>query len=136
MPVDPTKAVREKILSVPAKIIRLPGAAKAAVARSGAVSPKALAAKAVVAPPVEEPEESNGADAADIAEKVATFIAGQVDAADSGSVIRQQLASAALRLFEKDPQRDDVMQTLWGPALKDILANNGLVMNGEDISRA
>lgn len=107
--------VRERVISVPSQILRLPwekSKGKAAAARPAAVK-AALAVSAEIA-------DENG-----IVAKAVEFIGKRVD--DSGKAVRQSVAVAVFRDLAKDPDKDAIAGMIFtgGPEFLAALAAQG-----------
>ena len=117
-PVDPS--ARAKVLSIPVSILQLPGEKK------GKTATRTAAAKTTG----KKAEETDN----DVVEKTVAFIKKNLDGNDS--ITRGDLAQAVFRDLAKDKDRDAVANLIFGASISAVLAANGLVLTGEDISEA
>ncbi len=109
--------VRERVISVPSQILRLPwekGKGKAAV-------------RTPVAAGTDEEGE------AAITEKALAFVADHLD--ESGSTTRQKLAVAVFKDLAKDPDKDAIASLIFSPEFAAALLANGYTVSDEDISK-
>lgn len=112
---EPRPDGRQRILSVPSKIIQLPGDKK---------SNKAGRATVKKAP----------AEDVDVSEELGTFVSAQVEKA-GGTITRQKLAMAVLKEKAGDPNKDAMTKAIYAKDFKDILLANGLELDGENVSK-
>ena len=108
---------REKIISVPSQILRLPWekGKGAAVAKASATG-------------VEEGDEDA------IAAKAVAFVANHLG--EDGSTTRQNLAVAVFKDLAKDPDKDAVAGLIFKPEFAATLLAAGYTVSGETISKA
>lgn len=112
-------AAREKILSIPSKILRMPWEkAKGGTAAKASGKP---VAKTGTAPD------------ADVTAKALAFIGKAVEA--DGSITRQELAVKVFSELGKDPDRDAIATMVFSPAIQGILVANGFAIDGETITK-
>jgi hypothetical protein len=116
---EPRPDGRERVLSVPSKVIRLPGEKKAGAA-------PAKAGKAAAAPAAAAPSE-------ELIEKVMDFVKDQVG--DDG-IERKALAMAVFKKFAKDPDKDAIAKLIFQADFAVTLMSNGYSLDGETISKA
>ncbi len=116
---------RERVLSVPSQILRLPWEKKGG--KSAPVAAKAAVKGKVVA----EAEESSD-------EEVTAKALGLVESAleSAESVTRQKLAVKLFKDLAKDPDKDAVARLVFQPEFQAALLANGYSVDGEVISRA
>ena len=114
------ETARERILSVPSQILRLPGEK----GKGGAK--KAAPAKA----------SASESDAEEINAKALKFVGELVDEADDGTISRQNVAVRLFKDMAKDPDKDAVARALFSPEFSATLLVSGFSLDGEDISRA
>jgi hypothetical protein len=112
---EPRADGRERVLSVPSKVIRLPGDKK-----TGAATAKAKAALAADAEPSEE-----------LTAKLLDFVKEQTG--DDG-IERKALAMAAFKKFAKDPDKDAIAKLIF-KLDNEILMPEGLSIDGETITK-
>lgn len=125
---EPVEGAREKVLSVPSKIIKLPweNKAKAGVA-AGAAKPGKPAAPAAPA----------AAALSDVAKaKLVEVVGGLVDAG-GGTTTRQAVAGKFFsdKKLASDAALKAVPGAVYGPAGAAVLDEAGFVLSGEDITR-
>lgn len=113
------EGARERVLSVPSQILRLPWEKK-----GGKVAPKATK-KADV-------EDAEGDDDAVTAKAVAFVEKNLVD----GETTRQKLAVAVFKQLAKDPDKDAVASLIFKPEFQVALLANGYTVAGEKINKA
>ena len=110
----PAEGARERVISVPDSVIKLPwenkGKATAAPAKKAADAPT---------------EEEAGDASADALAMVTELLAG----ADDGKVTRQQVASKAIK-----SKNQPVAKLVFSPAFAAVLTENGYALDGEDIT--
>lgn len=109
------ETVRERVLSVPSKILSLPWEKKG----------KGKGAKAA----------ASAAPAEDVTEKALAFVGKVIDAA-GGPVSRQDLAVKLFKDLAKDPDKDAIAGLIFKPEFSAALLANGFSVDGEDISKA
>ncbi len=116
-------AAREKILSIPSKILRLPWekVKSGTKATTTAAKPTAKVAAA---------EEESGED---ITAQAVAFIGKAVE--ESGSITRQDLAVRVFKDLAKDPNRDAIATLIFSPTIQATLLANGFTVKGETISK-
>ncbi len=122
---EPAEGARERVLSVPSQILRLPwekGKGKVAAAPAKAAGKAATAA-------IEE-----DAGGGDVSGKVMALVAKSL--ADGGEVTRQQLATKVFKEFAKDPAKDAVARYIFSAEFQAALVGGGYVVDGEKISKA
>ncbi len=112
------EGAREKVLSVPSQILRLPW-------EKGKGKAKGATAAEIV-------EEAGG----DIASLAVDFIAKQIAQSESGSVERQELAVAVFKDLAKDENKDAIATFIFSPACSAALLATGFKVEGESISKA
>lgn len=113
-------AAREKILSIPSKILRLPWEKVKGGART--IATKATAKVAA--------DEESGDD---ITAQAVAFIGKAVE--ESGSATRQDLAVRVFKDLAKDPNRDAIATLIFSPTIQATLLANGFTVKGETISK-
>lgn len=109
----PAEGARERTLSVPSQILRLPWEGK-----KGGAKPAAKGKAATTT-------EDNGDAAADALAIVTAMLE------DSDSVTRQQVATKAIR-----DKRPDLAKVVFQPEFEATLLANGMSLDGEDITKA
>ncbi len=112
---------RERVISVPSQILRLPW-------EKG----KGKAATKTAAPVGTEGEGED--DGEDVSAKALVFVAGHLD--EDGNTTRQKLAVAAFKDLAKDPDKDAIAGLIFKPEFAAILLANGYTVAGESISKA
>jgi hypothetical protein len=113
---EPRPDGRERVLSVPSKVIRLPGEK----AKAGATAKAGKATPATEAAPSEE-----------LVAKVMDFLGKQVG--DDG-IDRKALAMAAFKTFAKDPDKDAVAKLIF-KLDNELLMPAGFSIDGETITK-
>jgi len=114
----PTESARERILSVPSQVIKLPwekGKGKAAPAKAKA--------------PAEDEETSE-----DVNEAALAFVTEAVE--EIGTITRQQLATRLFKKEAKNPNKDAIATLLFKPEFQATLLANGFTVDGEDVGKA
>jgi hypothetical protein len=114
------EAVRERVISVPSQIHKLPWEKSKG---------KAAAAVKGKAPTAAAPDES-------ILKAALEFVGKQIEASDDGTVTRQDLAGSVFRELAKSPNRDAIATLIFAPAMQAALVANGYAVDGETISKA
>jgi hypothetical protein len=112
------EGARERVLSVPSQILKLPWEKK------GGKAP----AKAGKAAPVEEAGDNDAVVAKAIALVEKTLI--------DGETTRQKLAVAVFKGLAKDPDKDAVASLIFKAEFQGALLANGYTIDGEKISKA
>lgn len=116
------EGAREKVLSVPSQILKLPWEKKAA-GRAPARG------KAMV---VKEAEDEGGEDIGGLA---LDFVSKQLEKSDDGKVTRQELAVAVFKDLAKDPNRDAIATYIFGAEMQAKLVAGGYRVDGESIGK-
>lgn len=109
------ETVRERVLSVPSQIIKLPW-------EKG---------KGKSAPKAKGDAEEGGED---VTEAAVAFVAEAVE--ETGTITRQQLATRLFKKLAKDPNKDAIATLLFKPEFQGALLANGFTVDGEEISKA
>jgi len=109
---EPKEGARERVISVPDSIIRLPWEKKG----KGA----AAKSKAAATPAADESDEDADADALVMVTEML---------ADADKVTRQQVATKAIR-----DKKSDVAKLVFSPKFTETLAGAGFTLDGEDIT--
>ena len=107
------EGARERVLSVPSKILRLPGEKKGRAATKTAAK--------------------GGDDGVDVTALALKFVADNLG--DDGSTTRQKLATAVFRKLAKDPNKDAIAGLIFRPEFQVALLSNGYSVEGETISK-
>jgi len=115
---ETAEGARERVISVPDSIIKLPWENKGKGA--GKVAPAPAKAKAAAAAPDEEDAGNAGADAL-------AMVTEMLAAADK--VTRQQVATKAIR-----SKNQSVAKLVFSPKFAEVLTEAGFSLDGEDIS--
>lgn len=113
------ETVRERVLSVPSQILRLPWEKKGA---------KAGKAPAKGKPPVTEEESDD-----DITDLAIAFVGKHLV---DGATTRQKVAVAVFKDLAKDPNKDAIATLIFKPEFQGALLANGYTVDGEKISKA
>ncbi len=116
---EPRADGRPRVISVPSKVLRLPGD------KAGAKAAPKAASKAA-------PAEVS----ADVNDKLAKFVTEQQVAAAGGTITRQKLATALFKAFAKDPDKDAMAGLIFKPEFQVVLLAAGLTLDGENITAA
>ncbi len=116
--------VRERVLSVPDLIIKLPWEKKA----SGAVKPAAKPATKTAVVTEEE--------ASDDVNDIALGLVAKAIEAGEGKTTRQKVATLVFKDLAKDPNKDAVARLIFAPAFQATLLGNGYALDGENITKA
>jgi len=109
---------REKVISVPSQVLRLPWE-------------KGKGKPAAKAPAAATEEEGNDEDAT---AKTLDFVANHLD--EEGNTTRQKLAVAVFKELAKDPDKDAIAGLIFKPEFAATLLANGYTVSGEAISKA
>ena len=116
------ETVRERIISVPDVILRLPWEKKGAkAAPKAAVKGKAVAA------------ETEDEDEVDVSALAIDFVGKHLV---DGETTRQKLAVAVFKDLAKDPNKDAIAGLIFKPEFMGALLANGYAVDGEKISKA
>tara|TARA_Y100000310_G_scaffold120427_2_gene119202 strand:+ start:5683 stop:6459 length:777 start_codon:yes stop_codon:yes gene_type:complete len=113
---------REKVLSVPSQILRLPG--EKGKGRAATRVPAATAGE----------EDGGGDEDADITAKALEFVASHLDG--DGVTTRQKLAVAVFKDLAKDPDKDAIAGLIFVPEFAGALLANGYAVAGDNISKS
>jgi hypothetical protein len=116
---EAVEGAREKVLSVPSQILKLPWEKK------GGKGTPAKATKPVVV-------EESGDDEAVVAKAIALVEKSLVD----GETTRQKLAVSVFKTLAKDPDKDAVAALIFKAEFQGALLANGYTVDGEKISKA
>jgi hypothetical protein len=108
-------AAREKVLSIPSKILRLPW--------------EKVKGGTAAKPAAKKTQEADD----DVTAQAIAFIGKVVE--ESGSVTRQELAVKVFSDLAKDPNRDAIATMIFSPAISATLLANGFTVKGEAISK-
>ncbi len=109
------ETARERVISVPSQILRLPWEKKGKA----------------------NPPSAKGATTSDDVSKTAIkLVESAIKDSDSGVVTRQGVAQKLFKDLAKDPNRDAVGGMLFTPAMQALLVANGFKLDGENISKA
>ncbi len=111
------ETTRERVISVPSQILRLPwekGKGKT---------------KATQVPVTETGEDEGG----DVSEKALAFVAAHLDG--NGATTRQKLAVDVFKHLAKDPDKDAIAGLLFKPEFAAVLLADGYTVAGENISK-
>jgi hypothetical protein len=119
-PTTDGQATRDKVLSVPSQILRLPWEKKGGKATA---KPGAKAVKA-------EAEDEGDSD---ISAKALAFVAKHLDG--DGNTTRQKLAVAVFKDLAKDPDKDAIAGLIFKPEFAATLLQGGYTIVGENISK-
>lgn len=111
--------VREKVISVPSRVLRLPGEK----GKGKTVT------KTTTATPGAGEEDSGELEA-----KALDFVAGHLDS--EGNTTRQKVATAVFKELAKDPDKDGIASIIYKPEFAAVLLANGYAVSGEDISKS
>jgi hypothetical protein len=118
------EGARERIISVPSQIRKLPWDK---VAKKGAAAPVAgkPGAKAPIGP------------SAEIVEAAVAYVTKQIEAADDSTVTRADLAQTMYsdKAFAKNPNRDAIAKAIFTKAVETALTEAGFTVDGETISK-
>lgn len=117
------EGARERVLSVPSQILRLPWEKK------GKVAP--ARGKAAAVPAADAGGEGETGD--EITKKALDFVSKHLG--PSGVVTRQQLAVSIFKDLAKDPDKDAVATLIFKPEFAGALLANGYKVDGEKISK-
>jgi hypothetical protein len=115
---EPAEGGRERILSVPDRVIKLPwekGKGKAAPAKAKA-------------PATDEGDDE------EVTEAALAFVADAVE--EIGTITRQQLATRLFKKEAKNPNKDAIATLLFKPEFQANLLANGYTVDGEEVSKA
>ena len=115
------EGARERVISVPSQILRLPWEKKGA---------KTVAKTTKV---VTETEEEGGEDEDGIAAKALDFVAKHLK---DGKTTRQKLGVAVFKDLAKDPDKDAIAGLIFKPEFAATLLANGYTVSGENISKS
>lgn len=114
------ETARERVISVPSQILRLPwekGKGKTATKTATVVA------------------EAEGEDEGeDVTEKALAFVGGHLDG--DGNTTRQKLAVAVFKDLAKDPDKDAIAGLIFKPEFAAVLLANGYTVSGESISKS
>jgi len=113
-PAEAVEGARERVISVPSQIHKLPWEKKGKGAGAG---PAAAAGT-------------------DVTAEALKFVGEVLDEAEGDSVTRQELAVAAFKKLAKDPNKDAIASLIFQPEFQGALLGNGYAVDGESISRA
>ena len=113
---------RERVISVPSQIRKLPWEKKGAKSAAPAAKGKTAAAKV-------ETEEAAGEDVIDTALALAAKVVAKGDAT------RQKIAAAAFRDLRGDPNKDAVATLIFKPEFAAALVANGYTVDGENVTK-
>ena len=113
---EPRADGRERVISVPSKVLKLPGD-KATTKAAPKTGSKATATES----------------SADVNDKLGKFVAEQVTAA-GGTITRQKVATALFKTYAKDPDKDAMAGLIFKPEFQVVLLANGLSLDGENIT--
>jgi len=108
---------RERVISVPSQILRLPWEKKGAKGKTTAKAAK----------PAEEEEEGD-----DVTALALAFVAKHLV---DGETTRQKLAVAVFKDLAKDPNKDAIATLMFKPEFQGALLANGYTVEGEKISK-
>ncbi len=128
-PVVEGQVARPKVLSVPAKILRLPWEKKGAKTAARTAPAAAVAA----GKPAAGGTGAGGNDGADVTKEALDFVAKQMG--EDGKITRQDLASAVFADLAEDPNRDAIASLIFTPAFSATLVGAGYKVVGETISK-
>ena len=115
------ETIRERVISVPSRILRLPWEKKDA--KSAA---KAPAAKGKPAAPAAESDE-------DVTAQAIAFVGKHLV---DGETTRQKLAVAVFKDLKNDPHKDAIAGLIYKPEFQGALLANGYSLDGEKISKS
>ncbi len=118
LPRDPN--ARERVLSIPDQVIKLPWEKGKPAAAAKATTTAKPAAKAPTAA---------------IVQKTVAFIVKKVNEND-GAAGRADIAAAVYVDLAKDPDRDAVAAAIYAPAVTNALSATGLTLDGDEIKVA
>lgn len=113
---EPAEGGRERVLSVPSQIIKLPWEKK------GKTTAKSKAK--------EETEDEGG----DVTDAALEFVGKAVD--EESPITRQKLATRLFKTEAKNPNKDAIATLLFKPEFQVTLLANGYTVDGEEISKA
>lgn len=116
------ETARERVISVPSQILRLPWGKKGGKATA---KPGTKAAKAT------ETEDEGGSD---ISAKALDFVAKHLDG--DGNTTRQKLATSVFKDLARDPDKDAIASFIFKPEFGAALLQGGYTIVGENISKA
>lgn len=116
------EVARERVISVPSQILRLPWEKKGA-------KPAAKAPTAKGKAPVAETEEVTD----DITALAVAFVGKHLV---DGETTRQKLAVAVFKDLAKDPNKDAIASLIFKPEFQGALLANGYSLDGEKISKS
>jgi len=114
------ETVRERIISVPSQILRLPWEKKGT--KPAAKAPAAKGKAAI------ETENDN-----DVTGQVIAFVGKHLV---DGETTRQKLAVAVFKDLAKDPNKDAIASLIFKPEFQGALLANGYSLDGEKISKS
>lgn len=122
------ETARERVLSVPDLIIKLPWEKKGATGAKPVVAAKP-AAKATAAPAAEE-------ESSDDVNALALGLVAKSLEANEGTTTRQKVATLVFKDLKNDPNKDAVARLIFAPAFQATLLGNGYAIDGENITKA
>ena len=122
------ETARERVLSVPDLIIKLPWEKKGATTAKPAAKPAAKVSP--VAAPAEDEE------AGDAVTDLAIGLVSQSIEKEGGATTRQKVATLVFKNLSKDPNKDAVARLIFAPAFQAALLGNGYAIDGENITKA